>query len=153
MRTAVARTTLTGMHDARRQATRILLVDRRGFSRSALAGLLRSISGVQLLGETVDGDALGGALVAQRPDVLIVDDRVLPVVLANDHAAGLRLIVVGVDDDPGYAARAARAGAEAWVEKDRAASLLPPLLWNPRVVSAPHRGPTRHPGAALGSER
>ena len=38
------------------------------------------------------------------------------------------MIVVGADDDPGYAARAERFGAIAWIPKERADSLLPPLL-------------------------
>jgi DNA-binding NarL/FixJ family response regulator len=41
---------------------------------------------------------------------------------------GSRLVVIGVDDDPAYTARARRIGAEAWVPKDRADELLPELL-------------------------
>jgi hypothetical protein len=40
----------------------------------------------------------------------------------------VRVIVVGVDDDPAFAARAHRLGAEAWVAKDRADDQLPALL-------------------------
>ena len=68
-----------------------------------------------------------------HPDVLILDDRL---VRAGDHVlAGLgpqrghvRVIVIGVDDDPAFAARARRLGADAWVAKDRADEELPALL-------------------------
>jgi hypothetical protein len=36
--------------------------------------------------------------------------------------------VIGVDDDPAFPARARRIGAEAWVPKDRADTLLPTVL-------------------------
>jgi CheY-like chemotaxis protein len=137
---------------ARHQATRVLLVDRAGFARSTVAGLLSSISGVALVGES-DGDELGEVLATTRPDLLVVDDRLLETVRSTGGADALRLIVVGADDDPGYAARAARAGAEAWVEKDRADAILSKLLASPGAVSSPDPGPVRRPLAALGSAR
>ena len=45
---------------------------------------------------------------------------------------GARLIVVGVDDDPGFATRAHHFGAD-WVAKEHAASLLPALLGSLRA--------------------
>jgi DNA-binding NarL/FixJ family response regulator len=48
-----------------------------------------------------------------------------------------RLVVVGVDDDPAYLARARRIGAEAWVPKELADRLLPVLLEPSRAVSPP----------------
>jgi DNA-binding NarL/FixJ family response regulator len=41
---------------------------------------------------------------------------------------GVRVIVLGVDDDPAFAARATRLGAAAWVAKERADEDLPALL-------------------------
>jgi hypothetical protein len=41
---------------------------------------------------------------------------------------GVRVIVLGVDDDPAFAARATRLGADAWVAKERADEDLPALL-------------------------
>ena len=104
--------------------TRVLLVDRAGLSRTALATLLSGISGVALVGELGESDDVEAVVRLMSPDVVVVDDRLLPD--AGDH--GTRMIVVGADDDPGFAARAERYGAVAWIPKDRADSLLPPLL-------------------------
>jgi hypothetical protein len=38
------------------------------------------------------------------------------------------VIIVGVDDDPAFAARAVQLGAEAWIAKDRADDELPEAL-------------------------
>ena len=50
------------------------------------------------------------------------------------HDAALQMIVFGVDDDPAFAARAHRLGAEAWVSKARADEELPALVGGLRVV-------------------
>jgi DNA-binding NarL/FixJ family response regulator len=112
---------------------RIVLADREGMARTALASLLREIDGVERVVEVGDRAALGNALRRGGADVLVIDDR-----LVDDGRhllAGLgplhdtpRVIVVGVDDDPAYAARAMRLGAEAWVAKDRSDEDLPGLL-------------------------
>ena len=61
------------------------------------------------------------------PDVIVVDDRLLQSGSALAVMTGAQLIVVGVDDDPGFATRARGFGAE-WVAKEHAAALLPALL-------------------------
>jgi DNA-binding NarL/FixJ family response regulator len=108
------------------QHTRVLLVDRSGLSRSALATLLAGIPGVALIGEVDEPDRVDAVVRETNPDVVVVDDRLLQ--SAGDPRT--RMIVVGADDDPGYAARAERFGAIAWIPKERADSLLPPLLSN-----------------------
>lgn len=112
---------------------RVLLADREGAGRSALASLLHSIAGVELVGEVASRDDLGLAVRRLRPDVVVIDDRLLNAV---DHAltgsgpiaSKPRVIVVGVIDDPAFAARARRLGADAWIAKDRAADDLPAVL-------------------------
>ena len=104
--------------------TRVLLVDRAGASRSALATLLSGLPGVALVGEVGEPQDFDSVVRQTCPDLVVVDDRLLPD--AGDH--GARTIVVGADDDPGYAERAERFGAIAWVPKEHADSLLPPLL-------------------------
>jgi DNA-binding NarL/FixJ family response regulator len=49
----------------------------------------------------------------------------------------LLVVVLGVDDDPAYAVRAQRLGADVWIAKDRADEQLPALL-----VPASAREPT-----------
>jgi DNA-binding NarL/FixJ family response regulator len=63
-----------------------------------------------------------------RPDVVVVDERMFRNDAWTASVAGARLVVMGVDDDPAYPARARRIGAEAWVPKDRADTLLPAVL-------------------------
>jgi two-component system response regulator DesR len=112
---------------------RVLLADRDGTARRALATLLDGLEGTELIAEVGARDQIAAVVRRTRPDVLVIDDRL---VASRDHVlarlgpvpAGLRMIVVGVDDDPAFAARAHRLGAEAWVAKDRADEELPRLL-------------------------
>lgn len=104
---------------------RVVLADRDGLARRALATLLREQSGVVLVSEVGTRQELARSLRSDRPDVLILDDRLvedgrhLLAGLGPMHSAP-RVVVVGVDDDPAFAARADRLGAAAWVAKDRA---------------------------------
>jgi DNA-binding NarL/FixJ family response regulator len=113
-------------------AVRVLLADREGSARRALARALTSIHGVELAGEVSDRTALADALEATHSEVLVIDDRLLrdmEGLLAGLPA--LRVLVLGVDDDPAFAARAHRLGAEAWIAKDRADEQLVTLLARP----------------------
>lgn len=117
--------------------TRVLLADYAGPGRSAIATLLDRLPGTTLVADVHDPADLLPRTEETRPDVVIVDDRLLRNErwTADDLAA--RLIVVGMDDDPGYRRRAERLGAEAWVAKDRADVVLPALLPNQGAVSRP----------------
>jgi chemotaxis response regulator CheB len=89
---------------------RVLLADEPGVCRIALARVLADASGI----EVVEGDGcdLRDALRRLRPDVLVIDDRLLRHRDRVPADEGVRVIVVGVDDDdPAYAARAASVGA------------------------------------------
>ncbi|HEY6891687.1 MAG TPA: response regulator [Solirubrobacter sp.] len=115
---------------------RVLLADREGAARYALAALLQSLPGIMLVGMATSMVDVAESLRRHRPEVLIVDDRLLrdgAHVLAGTGPtpAPVRVIVVGVDDDPAFARRAKRLGAEAWVAKDRADDELPKLLETP----------------------
>lgn len=112
---------------AEREPTRVVLLDRPGFGRRALAVLLEALPGVELVAEAGEADELGAALRTQ-PDVVIVDDRLLEQACAGQGGVPFPLIVMGVDDDPGFADRAQRAGAMAWIAKDQADAELPGLL-------------------------
>ena len=118
-------------YDADQHQTRVLLADRVGFGRVALATLIAAIPRVTLIGEAGDSAELAEMLLLDSPDVVIVDDRLLPASLDP----GMPVIVVGADDDPGFADRAERHGALAWIPKERADSLLPSLLEDAANVS------------------
>jgi two-component system response regulator DesR len=112
---------------------RVLLADREGAARHALAALLQSLPGIVLVGLASSMQDVAEGLRHHRPHVVIVDDRLLRDglhVLAGTGptADPVRVIVVGVDDDPAFAQRASRLGAEAWIAKDRADDELPSLL-------------------------
>jgi DNA-binding NarL/FixJ family response regulator len=112
-------------------ARRVVLADLAGPGRDALAALLAGIPGVVLVGEVGEPDALRSAIREARPDLLLVDDRLV----ASASVGATKMIVMGADDNPGYAARAGRLGAIAWIPKERADSLLPALLFDPTEVS------------------
>jgi DNA-binding NarL/FixJ family response regulator len=115
---------------------RVLLADVESSARRAIAALLDSLDGVALVGEVGAPGDVGPGLRRTGADVLIIDDRLLRSI---DHVLGgsgplatpVRVLVVGVDDDPAFAARAKDLGADAWVAKDRADDELPALLIRP----------------------
>ena len=105
---------------------RVVLADVQGSARAAVAAVLEGLDGVELVGSV---DACRDIVPELRPDVLVIDDRLVGGIedLLADIGP-LRMIVVGVDDDPAYAERAGRLGAEAWIAKDRADDELLSLL-------------------------
>ena len=106
---------------------RILIADRPGPARSALASMLSALDDVVVVGAEGSTAGLRAALRTHRPDVLVVDDRML-----NDwrepYDVNVQLVVVGVDDDPAYAARAARRRAVAWLPKECAGDEIVAVL-------------------------
>lgn len=110
-----------------------MIADRQGVARSALANLLCERVGAGSVTVVGSREELARVLRRDPAELLVIDDRL---VADGTHLlAGLgpvngvpRTIVVGVDDDPAYAARARRLGAVAWVAKDRADEDLLQLL-------------------------
>jgi hypothetical protein len=95
------------------QMLRVMLIDRPGFSLDVLRDLVESLPDT--------------CLVTERPDVVVVDDRRFADAVALMRG-GVPTIVLGADDDPGYAARARRHGASRWVLKESVSGELPALL-------------------------
>jgi DNA-binding NarL/FixJ family response regulator len=104
---------------------RVLLADREGFARDAIASLVRELDGVLLVGEIDERAGIEQAVLDSGAHVLVVDDRMVGETLAD---LGVRVLVLGLDDEPAYAARAERLGAEAWIVKQDAVEQLPELL-------------------------
>ncbi len=112
---------------------RVLLADRAGPGRRAIAAMLGDLDGIVLTGQAGDRAELAAELRRMRPDLLMIDDRLLRdgehvLTGLGPQLPEMRVLVLGVDDDPAFAARARRLGAEAWIAKDRADELLPALL-------------------------
>ena len=133
------------MADPFRMAIRVALADRAGTSRRVVAALLAELPGVELVATAGDADELATALLAAHADVLVIDDRMIAERLPTRDAA-MRVIVMGLDDDPRYAQRARAGGACAWIAKEEAAELLPGLIAAGEVSLSPRRRPAR--GAA-----
>jgi DNA-binding NarL/FixJ family response regulator len=106
----------------------VALADEPGLARTALATLISETPGVALAGEAATLDELRAIVRDARPDVVVVDDRLLRHAAPSADDLGVRLVVMGVDDDPAYGARALRIGADAWLRKELADELLPDVL-------------------------
>jgi DNA-binding NarL/FixJ family response regulator len=103
----------------------VLLADPNRRARRAVAAVLGDIDGVVVVGEVDSGADIADAIRRQHVDMLVIDDGLLPQdgrapAAAAPVPSGMRLIVLGVDDNPTFAARARRLGAEAWIAKDAA---------------------------------
>jgi DNA-binding NarL/FixJ family response regulator len=112
---------------------RVVLADRQGAAQRAIAAMLRALAGVSLVGVVADREALAETLRRNQTDVLVIDDRLLGESVhvldgLGPLPAAPRVVVLGVDVDPAFAARAQRLGAEAWIPKDEADDRLPQLL-------------------------
>ena len=80
-------------------------------------------------------DELAAVVAELRPDVLVIDDTLLRDGNPLPADDGLRVLVVGVDDNPAFAARAERLGAAAWIAKERADLLLSRPLQDHLIAS------------------
>lgn len=130
------------------ELTRVLIADRPGPARSALASLLAGLPGITVVGAE-GGETLTRGLYELRPDVVVIDDRLLS---SWDQAAGenVGLVVVGADDDPGYAERAALAHAVTWLPKECAGERLADAVYTARRSLSRRTGPSpAEPAPAL----
>ena len=107
---------------------RVLLADVPGPGRRAIAALLSSLVGVVLVADVGSADELARERPRTAPDVVVVDDRLLAAAGPGLAHAEVPVIVMGLDGDPGYARRAQRLGATAWIAKEHADELLPEAL-------------------------
>ncbi len=128
----------------------VLLADLLGGGHAALASLIAETPGLRLARDIYDPRQLMAAIAEARPDVVVIDDRLLGHLPQTPGPREFRLVVVGLDDDPGFTARARRVGAQAWIPKERADALLPLLLLSPTATSPAWH---RHSGAGWGSAR
>ena|SRR5690242_3956128 len=106
---------------------RVLIADRPGPARSALCNTLSALDDVAVVGAEGSAREIGSAMRALHPDVVVVDDRLLGD-WREPYDLGVRLVVVGVDDDPAFAARAAQRRAVAWLPKECAGDDLVGVL-------------------------
>jgi DNA-binding NarL/FixJ family response regulator len=107
---------------------RVLLADDHRMLREAFAQLLESRC--EVVGSVGDGRALLAAAAELRPDVVVVDIG-MPLLNGLDATRKLkrsmpevRVIILTINEDPGLAAEAFRAGASSYLLKNSAVSEL-----------------------------
>jgi two-component system, NarL family, response regulator NreC len=121
---------------ATRQAVSVALADDHAVVRSGLRMLLESESDLAVVAEIGELDELAALVDEAAPDVLLLDVHMrggsslelIPVL-----AARTRVLVLTMQDDPGYARSAMRAGARGYVLKEAEES---DLLQAVRTVAA-----------------
>ena len=109
---------------------RIVLADDHAVVRSALRALLEKEPDFEILAEANDGDEAIQFTADQRPDVLVLDLN-MPGVGGLDAIAPIRercpeteIVVLTMQNQPGYAREALQAGAIGYVLKEAADSEL-----------------------------
>jgi DNA-binding NarL/FixJ family response regulator len=105
----------------------VVLADLPGPSRAALAGLIDTAPGLRLAAQVSTSAELDAAVIDQRPDVILLDDRLLRDGTLRASQFDPAVVITGVDDDPAYAQRARRTGAVAWVAKEQSDEMLEAL--------------------------
>jgi DNA-binding NarL/FixJ family response regulator len=115
---------------------RVLIVDDDALVRAGLSMILSGAAGIDVVGEAADGADVPAAVVAHRPDVVLMDIR-MPRIdgLAATEALRRRpdapeVIVLTTFDADEYVLRALRAGASGFLLKD-----TPPA----EILQAVHR--------------
>ncbi|MFF8727643.1 response regulator [Streptomyces sp. NPDC015171] len=103
---------------------RVLLAEDQGMMRGALALLLGMERDIEVVGQLGAGDGIVDAVLAQRPDVALLDIE-LPGMSGLDAAAELRVqapdcrvLILTTFGRPGYLRRAMEAGAAGFLVKD-----------------------------------
>jgi two-component system, NarL family, response regulator NreC len=115
-----------GRRYVRQVATRqltvsIALADDHAVVRSGLRMLLESEPGFEVVAEAGALEEIPGLVADSRPDVLLLDVHMrggASLDLIPDLAATTCVLVLTMQDDPGYARTAMRAGARGYVLKD-----------------------------------
>jgi DNA-binding NarL/FixJ family response regulator len=109
---------------------RILLADDHKIVREGLARLLAAAEGIEVAGEAADGDQALALVKANDYDVAMLDMS-MPGLSGMDlikrlkvEKPKLRILVLSMHGEQQYAARALKAGASGYLNKDSAAELL-----------------------------
>jgi DNA-binding NarL/FixJ family response regulator len=110
----------------------VVLAEPHPMIRAALTALLAEDGGLEVV-PALDLPAAVGAVAKRGAPVLMVSSRLLErapagLRLPGPLPAGTRTIVLGLEDDPAFARDARRAGAAAYVLKDRADRDLRPAV-------------------------
>ena len=105
-------------------AIRIVVADDHPVVRSGLIAMLRTIPGLDVLGEAADGDAAVLAAVELRPDVILMDvrmprtDGIEAARRVRERVPGCRILMLTMYDDDATVFTAMQAGAQGYLLKE-----------------------------------
>jgi two-component system, NarL family, response regulator NreC len=103
---------------------RLLLVDDHAIVRSGVRRLLLETGEFDVVAETADADEAVALSRRHQPDVVVLDiglkDRSGLDVLPDIRAAGPKVVILSMQDEPAYARQAFDRGAHGYVLKDAA---------------------------------
>ena len=120
------------------ETPRVLVAIRHPGMRLFTQELLRREHHCWVAAELTGGERLAEALRQVDPDLLVIDGGEFPAccrVSLHEYPPD-RVIVVGVEPDPGYQGAALRHGAGAWIPRDRVGEELGPAMR--RVLNCRH---------------
>jgi two-component system response regulator NreC len=121
---------MTGSAAPSERPLTVALADDHPVVRAGLKTLLEADSAVHVVGEFADLPATRNGVPVLRPDVLVLDLAMagesslgaIPALLGA--TPGLRIVILTMQEDPGFAREALRLGASGYVLKDAAADEL-----------------------------
>ncbi|MBI2765564.1 MAG: response regulator transcription factor [Chloroflexi bacterium] len=103
---------------------RIVVADDHPVVRSGLVAMLRTIPGLDVVGEAADGDAAVRAAVEHRPDVILMDvrmpgtDGIEAARRIRARVADCRILMLTMYDDDATVFTAMQAGAQGYLLKE-----------------------------------
>jgi two-component system response regulator NreC len=109
---------------------RVLIADDHSIVRRGLRAIISAESSLQLVGETTSGRETIGRVLADRPDVLILDlsmpdlDGIAVIESVKPRLPQMKILILTVHEDQGLLRAALQAGASGYVLKRAAESEL-----------------------------
>jgi two-component system response regulator NreC len=109
---------------------RVLIADDHSIVRRGLRAIISAESSLQLVGETTSGRETIGRVLADRPDVLILDlsmpdlDGIAVIESVKPRLPKMKILILTVHEDQGLLRAALQAGASGYVLKRAAESEL-----------------------------
>jgi len=103
---------------------RVLIVDDDALVRAGMKLMLRSASGIEVIGEAADGSEVLGAVDHHRPDVILLDlrmprlDGLAALDLIRSQPSAPAVLVLTTFDTDDAVLRALRRGADGFLVKD-----------------------------------
>ena len=103
---------------------RVLLAEDMRILRDTLAAVLGLEPGIEVVAEVADGDGIVPAVVAQRPDVAVIDidlpgtDGLTAAAELRERCPGCRVLILTVLGRPGNLRRALAAGVAGFLPKE-----------------------------------